>query len=80
MMTQKLCRGARELRDLIEREGGRVLDLQHQAKHTRIDFTFDGSSIHSLTLPRNSSAGGRWMKNFQAAVRRAKRNTNQRGN
>lgn len=72
MSSSVTTKASRELIRIIEGEGGRILSKAQQARHMRVDFTFDGHNIFSQTLPRHQSVGGRWEKNFRAVIRRLK--------
>ena len=72
MRSSVKSKACRTLLAVIEGEGGRVLDIQHNTNHMRVAYTFNGHETFTQTLPRHQSVGDRWEKNFRAAIRRTK--------
>ena len=72
MSRPKLGKPQKQLVANIETEGGKVLSVNNKGIHITIDYSFDSHQVHTQYLPHGKISGGRWEKNFRAAVRKQK--------
>lgn len=72
MRSSVNTKACRTLIALIEGEGATILDTTNNKNHMRVVYTFNGHDTFTQTLPRHQFTGGRWEKNFRAAIRRTK--------
>lgn len=72
MSRPKLGKPQKQLVAIIETEGGKILTTRNKGIHIEIDFTFDSHHVFTQYLPHGKISGGRWEKNFRAAVRKQK--------
>ncbi len=72
MSRPKLGKPQKQLVAIIETEGGNILTTRNKGIHIETDFTFDGHHVFTQYLPHGKISGGRWEKNFRAAVRKQK--------
>ena len=73
MSQLKLTKPQRELVDLIEKEGGKIVDYKKGGNHLKVDFTFDDRHFFTQYIPFSSSLDRHWATTFRATVRRMKR-------
>ena len=72
MSRPRLGKPQKQLVAIIETEGGKVMAVRNDGIHIKVDFTFDKHHVFTQYLPHGKTSGGRWEKNFRAAVRRQK--------
>ena len=72
MSRPRLGKPQKQLVAIIETEGGTVVATRNKGVHIEVDFTFDRHQVFTQYLPHGKISGGRWEKNFRAAVRKQK--------